>query len=1405
MSTSPAPETIGHEQRALRGASVRNPRRRQRNDSDGGARTAPRRKRSKISQDAFVGRDGSQDDDGTPSETPAMNGHAPTGALASSRKLSGAFRDETPQPEADLVVRGGKKATVKRTARGDGAQLLTQNSHYSVKSLPSTPRALKRAGVEFRGSLATHTGQALAVTRENAYVWEYGSHAPVTNPRIFDLPFPAKDSEPVPFGALVTSGMTTDTGLVLISATTGQVVFHESIERAASMGLFQERKPGVEGTLGNVFSGEHVSNITSADSAGFVITFTSGRIAQLTLRDIQGKPRIDAQFLRESSQEKTSWSDTFKGFLGAGAWKMDVAAVHTRALGPRGQMQVVAATENGVCKIWNLDWSGRSDHRGNIDFREEFVREIKATQPAETHGSIEALSLMDFAIVDKAPESTGQEVWTVGTDRPIDLLVLVRTGPADLQQYFLVETSLAGTTPAVKQVIPVKSRQGSAVDAATPKLVLPKPEHTAYVVFEDSIVLVATSQTNSDPEAQLHDASYIQPENFEDAVCLRKNKDLVFLGAAAEDVKSGQASCVAFVQGAGLVRLSAHDASKSQSNISVKSKIEQAVFYGMLQDNILDLARHKLSSDSIDEVEEAALAISEEILKSETPFIPTPPTSIEANLARRAQALKALATHLCQTYSPLSRVSMWQLLWDAERIAAGQQLWQDFEKHLSITTSKGKKRSTLLHEVSTFAQKYAPFDLPANASKDDQVRAMFVSRLAYIDKFLLWAHLIVSSVKTEKAASQEDLLRLLSEADDLWLGVLETAYKFRTDNAQLYNIGPDQLAEGVLVDPKDYQNLGEFWTSSDSMLKDILKMTALARESAEEVYETAETETSASFAKRIAAENPRFVILICHAYQERINWTRSRGSQRYEDKADKLSIVYDQERHDQIRALSGIGQTNSAMTLAEKYRDMDTLTEIIVAESQYLIEQSYTAAADEKTFIDTELEEMNARVSRYFNRFKDDWANAFFNQGFSGDQAGNMLCRGQQLWEKYLNSYLHADPTRAKICWINDIASNNDYKHASQALLENATHREEQLWSKKVEISLAKLSMLAADEESGERTTQESTHVEKIFQSELDFIDVQEKLYRHVLPEVLHALDEHAEIDIAMERFGQGVKSYSMLTQLLESSFSKLLPHQTLELEELIDMLTLIDSVRTSNPDADIHGQEFYLALVALNAAAPEIPTARFEMLLQLIWKRTFLASDWASINKSSSSKRGGADISDLLTDTATFRTLYLGLQSGLFDTTIDTNYIRALSPSECLGAACNAAEVAHRFGAELAEPIAHDNRVQDEKLDQAVSRYRINAWFDDCQNLVRKTLEEEAAEKARLEALGRESATNADGEDASVIMLENGNVNGNGVNGLTNGHAHVNGIKIEEGADGTDGGLEVFGSIDGEGDVEME
>jgi len=847
---------------------------------------------------------------------------------------------------------------------------------------------------------------------------------------------------------------------------------------------------------------------------------------------------------------------------------------------------------------------------------------------------------------------------------------------------------------------------------------------------------------------------------------------MAFLDAQPEETKSDQASSFAFIQGAGLVRFSAADISKSpgSSRVSVKSKLEQAVFYGVLQDNILDLARHNVRFDNLDEIEDAAVELSSDILRSKGDFISRDPTSIEAHLTRRAQASNALIVHLRQSYPSLSRRTMWRLLWDAEKIAAGQQLWQTWETYLAVASQGKKRKSTLLHQICDLLQSLHPYDLPANAGQDDQVRTMFVLRLEYIDKLLPWARSIIADVK-ESGKSYDEILRLAAEANDIWHGTLDTAFAFRTENAQLYDISPDAIPEGIVLDPAGYQGLPEFWTSSDAIVGQIVKMLDLTREMSVVAYEANITEASGEIVKRIASESPHLVELMCLAFQERINWVQSSGSQKWIDKAEELTHAYLQERDAQITSLPAIGQVGQAMDLAEKYRAFDTLTAVLVAEAQYLRENLGILHGDARKMIEAQEADIKRRLAKYFGRYGDDWANAFFDVGFSGSAAAHMLKQGQENWPQALTKYLRADPKRAKICWINDVTAQKDFKHATKALKEAASNKDEPLWYKKVELSMAKLSMLAAAEAKGSvRTAQADPATE----SELKLIDIQEKLYRHVLPEVLHALDQHAEVQLGMERFATGCRDLPAFLRLLEIGMSKLLPHRSLTLEELIDLLTLMDDVQTSNPDTNLACEEFLLALNALDAFAPELPSKRLESLLQLIWKRAFLATNWSELNRSAT-KRSESETAALLADTALFRTLFAGKKAGLFPTSpnMANNLnapVRPLSPQDCVGAASEPADLAYRFSADMAEAVAHDNRVQDQKLVEYIDGgARLGHWAQDCERLAQRAWEEEVEEEMEQRALL---------PDESVVEIGEV-VNGNG-NAHLNGHAHL-GIKMEE------------------------
>ena len=1293
-------------------------------------------------------------DDGDMNGTVVMNGDV---------RGSRGRKESTPLLEMDMPVRG-KKNAIRKAARSDGASVLTQNANYTVKLLPSTPKELKRPGIEYRGSLSTATGQALAVTHDHAYIWDYTSHTPVGNPRVFDVPFREQHTEPLPFGALVTGSGSTDVGLVMLSATTGRVAFYESIDRASSLSLFQERRSRVEGSLGSFWPGETVVDLISADSAGFIILTSSGRLFQLILRDAQGKARVFAQLLRSSEQASAGWFGSVKGLLGGIASRQDVTAVKVRPLSTRGQMQVIGVSERAEVRFWDVEWNGTYTYRSKVDFREGLESELRDTEAPELQGQAAEVKVLDVAIANQPAAKASNEVATLGAEKPIDLLFLVRTGSPYTPTYALIEASIVGNGTRIHQIRQVTTYHGQSV-TQKPRLLLPKPGHTAYIIFGDAVTLVAMSQPQTDgPEAQLH-ASYMAPETFDDTIHLRSEKDVWLLGACEEDHKSGQATCVAFVESAGLVRFSAADATSDHtlSRIPVKTRIEQAVFKGMLEDNVFDLSRSGGKGYQTHDVEEAALAISDEVLRSEHESLKIGTSSVEAHLARKSEALRALVRHLRQHCPPLAANAMWHLLWDAERVAAAQQMWKTYEMHLA-ECSKGRRVETLVEEISLWYRDAHPDESVDGSGDEDSVRTMFVKGLSRMDKMFGWGRDFLKAKLNEPDPEPEKMLRLLAEADDLWLSCLQTVFAFRADNALAYGIPPASIEDGILHQTGDYFGIDEPWTATDNMLKAVNWVTIVSRQQSIAVFETtSDNQATAPFVEKIAKANAELVQLYCLIYQERIGWCGSRDSERHRELARKLEANFERMRYEQFRAQAEIAQAEAGMSLAEKYRDMLTLTELVIGEAQYMRE-SHDESSDEqeRLTIKQSMAKVEQRTTSYFERFGDDFATAFFDEGLSSSRAGKLLSDSQGKWTEHLTRYLRADPSRSTICWINDITTAKDYKQAGEALMQ-AQDSEQKLWSKKVELSMCKLSLLAAAE--AQQIPEDYPSLD-LPNSGLKIVDIQDQLYKHLLPEIFHCIDHVAEVQVTMDKFGQRTKDLFSLHQLLENYFGKVLDHQALSVEELIDVLTLMDAKWVQQPEEEdeMKGREFHLALKALDAAAQFMTPQKSQALMHLIWKRCMLADDWVTIN-TGTKKRSDQDRQDTLRATAPFRTLYWALNTRLFD----NGYVNALAPSECLGAGCSPEDLRDRFPeADILDPILQDNRKQDEQLQAYITDRRLDSWFQQCADLARNVIQDEAdalAEKHRRE------------REFQASSNRNG-VNGNGMNGHAKG---PNGIKIED------------------------
>ncbi|KAF2155643.1 hypothetical protein K461DRAFT_274660 [Myriangium duriaei CBS 260.36] len=1206
-----------------RRVSARNPRRRQRLDTDSVGHQ-PRRKRSKVTSETF---DGPTFTNGDTEQEHLANGYVEV----RSRK------SVTPNESLDIPVRS-KKNVHKRATRGDGGAIMTQNAHYALRQLPSTPDVLRKSTSDFHGSILSHPPHALVVTREHAYIWDYTSSTPVAQPRVFDVPQHARYTDPVPLGQMLTNGASSSVGLVLVSATTGDVTYWENIDTAESLSLFQNQSTGVKGSIGGLFSGETIMDITNAEHAGIILTLSSGRIAQVSLRDAQGRPTVQAQFLK--SKDGSSAGGLFsslKGAFGVG-WKRDIVGVRTRPQGSKGHIQVISATASAQVQVWELAWSGHSVHRETIDFRELLQAETDILDDS-LPGKAPTPTLIDFAVLPT--KSNGNEISLVGDETPIDLVFLTRRSSS----YALVEVTLSGGKAYVERVTALKGYKALSQDER-PRLTIPVPAHSAIITFPHAFAIAALSDDDtSGPDAQLFMEAHSAPKLFQDVVHLRENQHTSILAASAEsaDDRAQHSSTIFFVKGFGLARLSINKPTRDLK-IPVKSRIEQAIFYGTQPQNIIDFQRIDHRAYSAEEAEEAALQISQDILASEPPFMSTSLPSIEAQINSREDASLALIAYLQRHFSPVSRVTSWKLLTDSEKLAAGLELWKAFDS--AISDHNSPRPSVLPAVIKVIRSKTRG----AKISKDselDEVRHWFMHDLRHLDQLYLQSLSLVNN--GYQSGSLHNLTKLLSECDDIIFRVFETVFEFRTSSARTYGIDASSIDEGVLE--SGWEDLPEPWTATHESLNSLDHYVDIARNYMVDLYEKPDTERDADdqYVGKIVRENVQLVQILCRCYRERIGWCSSHYAEKYRHYAPSLQEKFKRSREHHLKGLVTIGQAGAGLTIAEQYKDMDSLVRLVMSETAYLVESKEDPAigSDEKAVIKERMDELETRIKRFFRDYGKSFANPYFDSHLAGQRSFGLL-KEESLFEEPLTEYLRAEGSRGRLGWINEVINTKDLNRAQVALQGLAKDHETKLWNKKVELSLSKLTAWAVEEKeatTGLANSSLSAAVSAL-DSQLSITAIQDALYSHLRPLIRISMDHDSEVQLVTDAHAVSIRTtLPALHQLLEITFDDLLRHTALSAEQLVDVLTLMDFAPSHDPEVDLAGQEFYLALKVLDAARVDMDDARFQTVLRTIWKRCYLLDEWDLIQKTSG--KSESQIAERLRQTRTAETISYGLADG--------------------------------------------------------------------------------------------------------------------------------------------------------------
>lgn len=1031
----------------------------------------------------------------------------------------------------------------------------------------------------------------------------------------------------------------------------GKIIYWGTVSYAALLGLPRQKQTGLQGYVPGMLSGEHATEIVNGEPSGVMVTFSSGRVAHITVRDSQGKPAITVNFLKNPPNSVgIGFLGGIKNALGAGFWRKQVAAVRAGESYQRGQRDIIIATSAGLIEIWDTHWNNGSMLKRRYDVKEDMRRCMAV------HGLDEGMEyevrLWDLVFCSSKEKANDSQMDS-GKSWRVSVLVGLSSG-SDIRAY-VVQLSLSENTQIIS-TSPIGSHVFSTgFGGLQPRLYVPKPWGTAFIVLGQSVMLLSLEGVDETPSTQLL-LDNGQPRTFHDSINFRSGPAYEILGTGFEDQSLGCTSptCLLMIRDFGVVRITAlprqeivNDTDNAQ--ITARHKLEQAVFYGTMLGNPLDLSSKGDLNFPIKDVEEATLCICRGLLQSTSKFIPTTAISIDQNLKLRAKALDDLSRLLIEQNKILDRQIWWELLWGAEKLAAQKAIWKLEE---SARKCKNSGPTFLAHVLGLMSEKFKTKTDDAS----DSVRHWFLYDTYRMEHIVPWIFHAIKPQKGNTSKQMRQMSERILEASELSLAVLETAFKYRDEHASRFGIGDGYLEDGVLI--TDYEDLPEFWTSQNISYSETGHLLDLELDSCRAWIHQTPTNTDASeqqVAGKIAQNSARHLRILGQMYSERVRWLLAQEEQKLIDEAITTKQSHLKKRRWQLFKLAGIGQLEEAINLAENFQDMGALVELIIELQDQSKSVMFARDSDVSASLKTGSTELDKKVTHYFEKFGEAWADAFLSRQISMGQSGILF--SLKKFQPFVTQFLRKYQSYARLSWVNDVVGEADYESAAKSLETLALEHEQDIWSHRVELSMAKLAHLATCEKadpSNPRAVQDDIRrLEKL----AEMSAVQEAIYAYISPILQDAIDQKAEIDLATDHFANSTAdSLPSLHELLKKALAEVVSRKVLSLDQLIDLLTLIDSSQESDfGQNEFSGSEFHLALRVIRLGIGAKCEPNYSLALQkLVWRRCILRDDWGAIGRAV--EQMGSESESLFYTTSLFRTLVWCFKDGKYSTRTDFN-----------------------------------------------------------------------------------------------------------------------------------------------------
>ncbi|KAI1850689.1 hypothetical protein JX266_003971 [Neoarthrinium moseri] len=1269
------------------------------------------------------------------------------------RRQDGVENTPPQVPKKELSFRSKKAKTGERLNKGDGSVVLTSNNAFVVSKLPALPDRL-RADAQSRqhGTLDSSAGYALSLTHTHAVVWPYASTTPSPESFVFTLPYPSKHStDPLPLGSLVPpSASSTEPGLVVVMPTSGKITYWESISSATTLDFIRQQRNGVEDSISGMWSSETVIQVVSAESAGgFILAFSSGRMAYMSVRDAHGRPQVAVQFLRTTLGPSAGGIfGSIRSVLSHSSIQGDIAAVRSDRSSKQGEQTVVAATTKGRLHAWKIHRGGHHDLLTEFDAKDTLINSIFRHETGSRF-SADSLKIHDFAFVPKDLDVRHSEMSqlskTPASGDYQHLLVLTSLSTKNVSRYFLVEVLVpTGASPdlpvTVGAVRPIKSytTPPDTHALAKPRLYLPRPAVVAFVVLERAVIIASVAKVPDSPESQLLEDNDILPATYEDVVDLRADPTLEIVGSGSEEplsagseevrahrIRTKNPAVAILVRGAGTLRVTTTDierfASEKPPQITAKSKLEQAVFFGIKEGNplVFDIPRDLPFSDQ--ELADAALELSQDILTSNSPHLTALAPKLGDNMQERVKALEKLITHLRSLKVNLSRATKWELLWKAERLQAARFVWTKHEKFMQARPDETKK--DLVAEIVGYIRNEEKN--PPNVAKGevDSLRHWFIHDAHRMEFFLAWAYEVIK-YNTRAKADESTITRFIYEAVEIMNGSIRDALDFRRRHLALYSLQDEKMASGILAD--DYAGLPTPWTCEQTLTNNLRRMVELSTEWVKAHYNPDQAgDADHNLVQRTRALLPDLTEVYLTALQELTRWALASENSNYQKAGQTWQQTYLSDRHEKVIALAASENWDAAYKLAEQHQCLTALAQVLISEKEELkftLEQGGLSPNEAQRLQDLQ-DAKEIQTQGYLDKYGKDFAFPYYDYLIARSGVDSLLeAKGDRL---YKTAFLRTKPELSRISWINDIIGEDDIVHAANTLLDLGLNREQQLWNRKIELSLGKLARMA---EASRPSSKASTSIQEAvvnaavadasvetIDKQLAIIKVQDQLYGQISPIIKTAVDESAQLPVAMEAFAMKIpKKYKILSEIFEDGLSRLLRHEALDPLTLIDLLTMIQ------PDPELKQlmpDQFFQAIEVANNG---LSGQEREQAERLIWRRCYLREDWTKINNTS--LKADSDIAEVLSNLELFQ-VFCALYT-IQQASEEPNYRRWL-PSEALGVYTETPD--KRFKQQdksRREKLLEAMQWENNNLKKHIEKHRLDQWAKETQKLAEEAVD---------------------------------------------------------------------------------